>query len=365
MAKYEESTDSNWVYYYHDGEISKFGPGVYLTTASGFSQLPNIYDIIRYRGQLIACGEFDRVGNASISGIMAWNGATWESLGSGLTGNLANTPPIQFPHQLYVWQDELYVVGNFSSAGGVAAKGIAKWDGENWYPMSAGFNGTVYSIVVFENELYAGGSFTMSGSTEAKGIAKWNGSIWESPGFGFEPANSNDFSFVHTLKVIDNQLHIAGGLKKIRYEDGTEEPCGGLVAFDGIQLNTYNGGVQGNDIEALIKKDSTTLLVGGGVFNSGYLGETVPMTSIFEPVKAMELRLSPNPTTGWVYFPPDLQNGVADLIVTDLYGRVVKRIEGLALDQAVDLSHLPSGVYTVRVYSGKENYRGNLILRGS
>jgi hypothetical protein len=60
IARYEESIDSNWVYYYEDGQLSKWGEGVFLSTASGFSELPNIYDIIEYNGTLIACGEFDR-----------------------------------------------------------------------------------------------------------------------------------------------------------------------------------------------------------------------------------------------------------------------------------------------------------------
>jgi hypothetical protein len=97
IARYEESIDSNWVYYYEDGQLSKWGEGVFLSTASGFSELPNIYDIIEYNGTLIACGEFDRVGNQEIEGIMQWNGDHWAPMGAGLSGKYTQYSPGSFP----------------------------------------------------------------------------------------------------------------------------------------------------------------------------------------------------------------------------------------------------------------------------
>ncbi len=187
IAKYEESIDSNWVYAYENGELEKLGQGVYLTTATGFSQLPNIYDIIEYDGKIIACGEFDRVGEDAIQGIMQWNGTSWEALGAGLSGNIQGAAPIMFPHQLLVHNDELYVVGNFRNAGGQEVNGIAKWDGTTWTGLGAGFDDTVYSLTVFNGDLIAGGSFTESGGIPVNRIARWNGSSWESLDFGFTP----------------------------------------------------------------------------------------------------------------------------------------------------------------------------------
>ena len=132
IARYEQSLDSNWLYVYDNGQLQTVGSGVFLTTASGFSALPNIYDVLKYDGKIVACGEFDRVGTDSIQGIMQWDGNQWNALGSGLSGNIINTSGVMFPHQLMVHNSELYVAGNFRYAGGIEVNGIAKWDGNQW-----------------------------------------------------------------------------------------------------------------------------------------------------------------------------------------------------------------------------------------
>lgn len=129
LGTYVDAVDSNWVYEFDGTNLNKIGEGVYLTTATGFSELANIYDIIEFNNQIYVCGEFDRVGNQSISGIMCWSGTTWEDVGGGLSGNIQGGPPIMYPHQMVVHNNELCVVGNFRYAGGTEVNGVAKWNG--------------------------------------------------------------------------------------------------------------------------------------------------------------------------------------------------------------------------------------------
>ena len=362
IARYEESIDSNWLYIYTESGISKFGEGIYLTTASGFSELPNLYDVIRFQGQIVACGEFDRVGQQSISGIMRWNGSQWEGLGSGLAGNIPNTAPVMFPHQLLIFEEKLYVSGNFGQAGGLTANGIARWDGTAWESLGAGFNGTVYAMGEFQGELYAAGAFTKSGTQDLNRIAKWNGTEWVSPGFGFIPLNSNDFAFVHTLKTIDDQLHIAGGLKKIQYDDGSTLDCGGIIAFDGNNINTFEGGVSGFDIEAIIKRDSSTLMIGGGVFNAGYLGESAPVTSIHEVSDNSSLSIFPNPTFGKVQIKGQGSYSQAAIQVFSPEGRLLGHYEKVGRNEELDLSNLDAGLYLVKIITGQGITSQKLII---
>jgi hypothetical protein len=78
------------------------------------------------------------------------------------------------------------VAGNFTSAGGVPASRIAKWDGTTWSSFGAGFDNTVLSLAVFDEDgvgplpptLYAGGQFQFSGVTSAKYLAEWTGTQW-------------------------------------------------------------------------------------------------------------------------------------------------------------------------------------------
>ena len=322
IAKYEESIDSNWVLSYDGSEITRIGKGVYLTTASGFSELPNIYDIIEFNGNLIACGEFDKVGDEFIHGIMQWNGSSWSEMSSGLDGNINGTAPVMFPHQMIVQDSNLYVVGNFKNAGEVEVNGIAKWDGENWTNMGDGFNGTVYGITVFENEIIVGGSFTASGQTSLNRIAKWNGTEWQALDFGFSQSSPNDFIFVHTLRVIDDELFIGGGLKEIEYADGTKEICNGIVSYSNNQVNTYMDGVPGFDIEAICPLDGNQILVGGGVFGNGFSGIIDLNPSSIKENQNQNVLIKPNPfygsfdieTLGINYEEYELRNELGKLI---------------------------------------------------
>lgn len=78
----------------------------------------------------------------------------------------------------------LIVGGQFSMAGGVEARGIARWDGASWSPLGSGvtygsFVGFVSALAVFDDgngpALYVGGGFTEAGGVEAWSIAKWDG----------------------------------------------------------------------------------------------------------------------------------------------------------------------------------------------
>ena len=294
IARYEQSIDSNWVYVYDGNSLEKLGNGVYLTTASGFSELPNIYDIVEYNGNIVACGEFDRVGSESIQGIMQWDGSSWQAMGTGLSDNIAATGPVMFPHQMMVYNNELYVVGNFRNAGGIEVNGVAKWNGVEWTGMGPGFNNTAYSIAVYQNEIIVGGAFTESNGNTLNRIAKWDGSDWVPLEFGFSQPSLMNFIFVHTLKVINNELFIAGGLKEILYEDNSTEECNGIVSYNGSDLNTYMGGVPDNDIEAVCTYNDQ-LLIGGGVFGNGYSGITDISIGLHDHAQLPEVSVFPNP----------------------------------------------------------------------
>jgi hypothetical protein len=71
----------------------------------------------------------------------------------------------------------LYAGGEFTTAGGVPAHGIARWDGTAWSSLGSGMNDWVRALTVFDDgtgpALYAGGNFTTAGGGGAGRIAKW------------------------------------------------------------------------------------------------------------------------------------------------------------------------------------------------
>ena len=213
--------------------------------------------------------------------------------------------------------------------------------------MGDGFNNTVYSIAQYNGQIWVGGAFTQSGSQELDAIAVWNASAetWESPGFGFVNASANDFTFVHTLEVIEDTLYLAGGLKQIAMDDGTNIDCGGIVSFDGTNLNTFEGGVSGNDIEAIAKDEEGHLLIGGGVFNSGYLGIQTTVSDVEEAHAHETFSIYPNPVKDQLQI--QLATPAAYEII-NANGKIIQqgRVAGQA---SIDVAQLPGGIYTIRV----------------
>jgi len=54
-----------------------------------------------------------------------------------------------------VFDGDLIVGGEFTTAGGVTVNRIAKWNGTNWSALGTGMNGSVRDLAIFNNELYA------------------------------------------------------------------------------------------------------------------------------------------------------------------------------------------------------------------
>jgi hypothetical protein len=94
-----------------------------------------------------------------------------------------------------------YAGGDFTNAGGVLVKHVAKWDGTSWSALGSGMAGSLPYVNALRvdrvGNVYAGGFFTTAGGMTVNGVAKWNGSSWSALGSGISGANANveDFAF--------------------------------------------------------------------------------------------------------------------------------------------------------------------------
>lgn len=155
---------------------------------------------------LYAAGDFNVAGGVEAHNIARWDGSVWTPLGEGLT----HTFSLEVVFALAVFDDgtgpALYAGGQFNTAGGTPASGIARWDGSAWTPVGSGLDGWARSMVVFDDgtgpALYVGGGFESAGGVAASGIARWDGSAWTPLGEGVrDPWGSGD---VHALTVFDD-----------------------------------------------------------------------------------------------------------------------------------------------------------------
>ncbi|HEY5915347.1 MAG TPA: hypothetical protein VJA21_32595 [Verrucomicrobiae bacterium] len=146
-------------------------------------------------------GSFTSAGGVPMANIARWDGTAWSPLGSGLDGGSVLA--------LAVWNSDLYAGGSFNTAGGSPANWIARWNGTSWSALGSGLGNTrpwspnVAALLPSGTNLYVGGSFTTAGGVSAPSIARWNGGAWSPLGSGV-----NDT--VNSLAIVGSDLYAGG-----------------------------------------------------------------------------------------------------------------------------------------------------------
>ena len=147
-------------------------------------------------------GAFVAAGGTTVNNVAAWNGG-WSALKDTDTQQAGTNNEIR---SLAVDEaGDLYVGGNFGSAGGNSASRIARWDGSRWSALGEGTSGFVQSIVITDQYLYAGGNFTIAGNQTVNRIARWDrsASTWSALNNGL--SNS-----VNAMVADENFLYVGG-----------------------------------------------------------------------------------------------------------------------------------------------------------
>src|SRR5688572_12890482 len=157
-------------------------------------------------------GDFSSVGGrsgrpfVSANNVARWDGSDWSPLGNGLDGP---EPAAVWVHALEVFDDgsgpALYAGGNFTRSGSTTVNRIASWNGSTWSPLGSGMDGEdqcyVEALAVFDDgsgpALHAGGRFSSAGGVPARNIARWDGASWT-------PLGSGTSARVFALAVLDD-----------------------------------------------------------------------------------------------------------------------------------------------------------------
>ena len=203
---------------------------------------------------LAVAGEFTLAGGVAARNVATYDpvARTWAALGSGTNSAV---------HALAALPNgELVVGGGFFSAGGGAALAIARWNGSSWSPLGAGLNDTVQALVVANGELVAAGYFTASGSQPLARIARWNGSTWSPLGSGCDTA-------VEALAVDATGGLIAGG----HFGTAGGAPANRIARWNGSSWSALGSGCDG-PVFALAAATNGEIFAGGAF---GLAGGTV------------------------------------------------------------------------------------------
>ncbi len=206
-------------------------------------------------GSLLAGGVFQTIDGVPANAIARRANGVWGPLGTGVDATYGGTV-----YSIAALPGGNAIVGgSFSSAGGLAANNIARWNGTAWSPLGAGLNGVVNAVVVMPNgDLVAGGTFQQP----AVALARWNGSSWSQIGGGL---SSGIFltNHVNDLAVLPNGDLVA---------TGTFQFAGGVLVnniarWDGSTWHALGSGLSGSVFG--VRGDSLLALRNGDVVVGG------------------------------------------------------------------------------------------------
>ncbi|HEX6884482.1 MAG TPA: HYR domain-containing protein [Planctomycetota bacterium] len=193
-------------------------------------------------------GDFTSAGGVQASHIARWNGTSWAALGSGTSG------PV---HALLSFDDgsgpALFAGGAFTSAGGEPANRVARWNGMDWSALGAGRNGPVHALAVHDDgsgpALHVAGNFT-------DGVARWNGASWTALGLGFGLQGQDVLALAAFDDGTGEALYVGGSFTL---------PTSRIARWDGASWTALGSGTNGTVRALLVHDDGTgpALVVGG------------------------------------------------------------------------------------------------------
>ena len=212
-------------------------------------------------------GEFTTAGGRAVNAITRWDGRTVSSLGAGLTGSRDALRPTAV-YAIAVRGGDVYVGGRFMTAGGVPANGIARWDGERFTALGDGvrsgeFDGIVWTMTFFRDELYVGGQFLTAGEVAARNIARWDGKRWSAVGGGV----AGGLEKVSSLAASGNRLYVGGD-----FTMAGDVAANKLATWDGTRWQPL--AVRTSESIRAITSDGSDVYVAGGSFTLRDGGKT-------------------------------------------------------------------------------------------
>ena len=179
------------------------------------------YGLVEWQGHYYDAGWFHLRRRAVGSG-------EWADFGGGISGGGAYT----LTESMLPWNGRLVIGGAFLFAGGLSAPNIVAWNGESFEPLGSGLDGEVLSLVEWNGRLVAGGAFTASGdgATLLKRVAVFDekADAWQPLGDGLEdlPAGYGTWA-IGQLCVHEGELYATG---RFRRSGGTT--LNGIARFD-------------------------------------------------------------------------------------------------------------------------------------
>jgi len=235
------------------GAWAPLGFGVGGPTSSSVESLATFNDGSGAGPALFVGGEFSTIDGVAAQGVARWDGSSFASIG-GVTGSVIALQPFTDGAG-----PSIYVGGAFGAAGGVPAQNLARWDGASWSEVGGGVQGLQVIAMTVHNDgsgpaLYIGGVFSGVGGVAASNVARWDGASWSTLGGGVQGA-------VFSLASYNGDLYVGGPITSA----GGVPINGGVARWNGSSWSTVGGSMNGAVLGMTVHDDGfgPALFVGG------------------------------------------------------------------------------------------------------
>lgn len=241
--------------------VARWDGGSWSNLASGAGLNNYVNALARSGNDLYVGGQFTFTGTAAANRVVKWSGSDWSSLGQGISA------PAGYPYDggqvsvIAVSGNEVYVGGNFTTAGTNAAASIAKWSSNHWVGVGQGVDNVVRAIGFSGSNVYAAGDFTTAtnsdgGTIAACHVARWDGGSWSPVGLGVDGE-------VDAVAVSGTNVYVGGWFINASNSDGTTVLANRVAMWDGVRWRALGSGIEGG-VSALVISGSNIYV--GGLF---------------------------------------------------------------------------------------------------
>lgn len=205
-------------------------------------------------GDLLAGGSFTVIDGIAAGGLARFDGTGWHALGGAL--QLSGIGQAAAEALLVLPGGELLVGGNFSSVAGVPARSLARYDGTNWHaagdvlhPWQLGSVSVLRRLP--SGDVVAAGSFASIDGVPCPSVARWDGTTWSAL-----DSTEQGFTWIDDLQRAPN-----GDLLAIGILTGLTGALDTVARWDGAAWSPLPG-ITGN-ATALRVLSNGAALVGG------------------------------------------------------------------------------------------------------
>jgi hypothetical protein len=196
-----------------------------------------------------AGGQYAATGLMTNIDIARFDGADWHSMGSGVVQSSGLTEVLS----MAATNGQVYIGGSFTYVGNAVCENVGRWDGANWNSMGSGPGGVVASLTARPDGIYAAGAQWTGSAYQGPFLERWDGTNWDGV-LAYNQTNTFiDFYLsdpnigMDAVAFLGTNIFV-GGHFLISWHDQNFNgyTCSNIMRFDGAYGETMNTGLNSN-----------------------------------------------------------------------------------------------------------------------